>query len=50
MDVARVAMWLCSEASEYVTGPVVPVDGGQSAGEKPERVYRPGKGMEDAAG
>jgi NAD(P)-dependent dehydrogenase (short-subunit alcohol dehydrogenase family) len=31
-DVARAAFFLCSEEAEYMTGAVVPVDGGSSAG------------------
>lgn len=31
-DVARAALFLCSEEAEYLTGAVVPVDGGSSAG------------------
>jgi NAD(P)-dependent dehydrogenase (short-subunit alcohol dehydrogenase family) len=31
-DIARAAFFLCSEEAEYLTGAVVPVDGGSSAG------------------
>jgi NAD(P)-dependent dehydrogenase (short-subunit alcohol dehydrogenase family) len=44
-EVARTVLWLCSPAASFITGAVVPVDGGQSAGSKPERMYRPGEGM-----
>ena len=32
------------------SGAVLPIDGGQSAGVKPERMYRPGQEMAPAAG
>jgi NAD(P)-dependent dehydrogenase (short-subunit alcohol dehydrogenase family) len=44
-EVADVVLWLCSEQSSYVTGTVIPIDGGQSAGNKPPRMYRPGQPM-----
>jgi NAD(P)-dependent dehydrogenase (short-subunit alcohol dehydrogenase family) len=44
-EVADVVLWLCSEQSSYITGTVVPIDGGQSAGVKPPRMYRPGEPM-----
>ena len=31
-DLARAAFFLCSEEAEYMTGALVPVDGGSSAG------------------
>ncbi len=46
-EVAATVLWLCSEASSFVTGAVIPIDGGQSAGLKPPRVYRQGEGMKD---
>ena len=46
-EVAETVLWLCSERSSFVTGVVLPIDGGQSAGLKPERrMYRQGEAME----
>ncbi|HEY6746211.1 MAG TPA: SDR family NAD(P)-dependent oxidoreductase, partial [Mycobacteriales bacterium] len=39
-EVADVVLWLCSDRSSFVTGAVIPIDGGQSAGTKPPRMYR----------
>jgi len=36
-EVADTVLWLCSAQSAYVTGAVIPLDGGQSAGLKPPR-------------
>jgi NAD(P)-dependent dehydrogenase (short-subunit alcohol dehydrogenase family) len=44
-EVASAVLWLCSAQSSFVTGIVLPVDGGQSAGNKPPQMYRPGKPM-----
>jgi NAD(P)-dependent dehydrogenase (short-subunit alcohol dehydrogenase family) len=44
-EVAGTVAWLCSPAASFVNGAVVPIDGGQSAGSKPERMYRQGEGM-----
>ncbi|HEY6744664.1 MAG TPA: SDR family oxidoreductase, partial [Mycobacteriales bacterium] len=47
-EVADVVLWLCSDRSSFVTGAVIPIDGGQSAGTKPPRMYRQGQPMEDS--
>lgn len=47
-DVARAVLWLCSPAAGFVTGTVMPIDGGQSAGSKPPRMYKQGEGMRAA--
>ena len=39
-EVASTVLWLCSEQASYITGIVVPIDGGQSAGIKPPQMYR----------
>jgi NAD(P)-dependent dehydrogenase (short-subunit alcohol dehydrogenase family) len=44
-EVARAVLWLCSEQSAFVTGTVLPIDGGQSAGNKPPQMYRQGQPM-----
>jgi NAD(P)-dependent dehydrogenase (short-subunit alcohol dehydrogenase family) len=44
-EVARVVLWLCSEQSSFITGIVLPIDGGQSAGNKPPQMYRQGQPM-----
>lgn len=44
-EVAQTVLWLCSPAASFVTGAVVPIDGGQSAGTRPVRMYRRGEGM-----
>ncbi len=36
-EIAHVALWLCSDDAEYVTGTVLSVDGGLSAGRLPAR-------------
>lgn len=44
-EVAQTVLWLCSPASSFITGAVIPIDGGQSAGTKPAQMYRQGEGM-----
>jgi len=45
-EVARTVLWLCSDESSFITGAVIPIDGGQLAGNKPPQMYRPGQPME----
>jgi NAD(P)-dependent dehydrogenase (short-subunit alcohol dehydrogenase family) len=45
-DVADAVLWLCSDASSFITGVLLPIDGGQQAGHKPMQMYKQGKGME----
>ena len=49
-EVARTVLWLCSGESSFITGAVIPVDGGQAAGNKPPQMYRQGQGMAAPAG
>ncbi len=44
-EVAETVLWLCSPASSFITGTVIPIDGGQSAGSKPPQMYRQGQPM-----
>lgn len=44
-EVADTVLWLCSEQSSFITGATVPIDGGQTAGIKPPRMYRQGEEM-----
>jgi len=48
-EVADAVLWLCSEQSSFITGAVIPIDGGQSAGLKPPRMYRQGQTMNKEA-
>ena len=47
-EVAQTVVWLCSDQSSFITGAVIPIDGGQSAGNKPPQMYRQGQGMASA--
>jgi NAD(P)-dependent dehydrogenase (short-subunit alcohol dehydrogenase family) len=49
-EVAAAVLWLCSNRSSFITGTVMPIDGGQLAGTKPPQMYRQGQPMrrEDA--
>ncbi len=49
-EVARAVLWLCSAQSSFITGTVLPIDGGQSAGNKPPQMYRQGQPMPRPAG
>ena len=42
-DVANAVLWLCSQEAAFITGAVLPIDGGQSAGIKLDRAYNHGK-------
>jgi len=44
-EVAATVLWLCSDAASYVTGAIIPLDGGQTAGFKPAQMYRAGEPM-----
>ena len=44
-EVAQLVLWLCSEQASFITGAVIPIDGGQSAGFKPAQMYRQGQPM-----
>jgi len=47
-EVAEAVLWLCSPGSTFVTGAVIPIDGGHSAGHKPPQMYRKGQPMSAA--
>jgi NAD(P)-dependent dehydrogenase (short-subunit alcohol dehydrogenase family) len=44
-EVAQTVLWLCSPQASFITGAVIPIDGGQLAGNKPPQMYRRGQGM-----
>jgi NAD(P)-dependent dehydrogenase (short-subunit alcohol dehydrogenase family) len=44
-EVARTVLWLCLAESSFITGTVIPIDGGQMAGNKPPQMYRQGQPM-----
>jgi NAD(P)-dependent dehydrogenase (short-subunit alcohol dehydrogenase family) len=44
-EVAQAVLWLCSGQSPFITGTVLPIDGGQAAGSKPPQMYRQGTRM-----
>ena len=44
-EVAQTVLWLCSQQSSFITGTVIPIDGGQSAGSKPPQMYKQGQPM-----
>ncbi len=48
-EVAQAVLWLCSEQSSFITGTVMPIDGGQAAGNKPPQMYRQGQPMPEPA-
>jgi NAD(P)-dependent dehydrogenase (short-subunit alcohol dehydrogenase family) len=49
-EVAAVVLWLCSDQAPFITGVTLPIDGGQSAGLKPPRMYRQGQPMKAEVG
>jgi NAD(P)-dependent dehydrogenase (short-subunit alcohol dehydrogenase family) len=49
-EVAQAVLWLCSGQSSFITGTVIPVDGGQAAGNKPPQMYRQGQPMLEGKG
>src|SRR5207248_295146 len=48
-EVADAVVWLCSPQAGFITGAVLPIDGGQAAGHKPARMYRQGQPMAAAS-
>jgi NAD(P)-dependent dehydrogenase (short-subunit alcohol dehydrogenase family) len=42
-EVANTVLWLCSAQSSFITGAVITLDGGQSAGVKPPQMLRQGE-------
>jgi NAD(P)-dependent dehydrogenase (short-subunit alcohol dehydrogenase family) len=48
-EVADAVLFLCSGRAAFITGAVLPIDGGQTAGVKPARMYRQGEPMPRAS-
>jgi NAD(P)-dependent dehydrogenase (short-subunit alcohol dehydrogenase family) len=48
-EIAEAVLWLSSERSSFITGVVLPIDGGQSAGNKPDQMFRAGEPVEPRA-
>ena len=48
VEVARAVLWLCSDEASFITGTVLPIDGGQAAGNRPPQMYRQGQPMSDS--
>lgn len=44
-EVAQAVLWLCSAQASFITGVVLPIDGGQLAGNKPPQMYRQGEAI-----
>ena len=42
-EVAAAVLWLCSDQASFITGAVIPIDGGQYAGLKPPSMFQPSK-------
>jgi NAD(P)-dependent dehydrogenase (short-subunit alcohol dehydrogenase family) len=40
VEIADAVIWLASDQSSFITGVTLPIDGGQSAGTKPEQMFR----------
>ncbi len=48
-EVASAVLWLCSDEASFITGAVLPIDGGQTAGNKIAMNYRPGEPIRAAS-
>lgn len=48
-EVADAVLWLCSAQASFITGVVLPIDGGLTAGNKIQTNYRPGEPMREPA-
>ena len=42
-EVAAAVLWLCSDQASFITGAVIPIDGGQYSGLKPPSMFQPSK-------